>query len=285
MHYKSLHLVLALLVGASCLAGCGGPCPQGPIVPDSEGIAPKVDYAHLDKVLGRVVTRDGLVSRVALEESAKDLDAQLALLAITGPTATPALLASEDDRLAYWYNARAAWSMKLILSCNLKNKLDQPGALFEQQFKLDGRLMSLSDIDAILRADSDWRTMAAAPCVSLERAPMPQKAFGPQGIRSTIAERFNQFVADPNRFVVDVDNKRMIVPKLVWDMRSWLIEQYEQQYHTTGTHFLTSLLPYLHGSALRKVQDARGYEVQPRGRPLLLALAGKFDFWFNWPLH
>jgi hypothetical protein len=273
--YILITISLAHLAGCS-LANQGQ---GGPIIPNSIGLVPNVDFSRLDIVLSKVVTRDRLVSWIDLDENIGTLDAQLALLAITGPSASPSLLPTEESRLAYWYNARTAWALKLVKTAGLPREIANPAAFNGRQFKLDGKLMSLADIDAILAGDSCWQSVISAPCVCFERAALPRRAFQAENIRCCIAERFQEFIADNRRVVIDVDHSRVLVPPVIWPLRDGFIHQYEQDYHVTGTTFLTALLPHLTGDALRKMQDIAGYQVQLRPPPLHIALTGKFEFW------
>lgn len=244
------------------LAACGCQAPLPPVVLDSRGIQPAVRYDDLAYVLAEAVRRDGRVDAVHLRRSAERLDAQLRLLAVTGPTACPRLLPTADDRLAYWYNARAAWAMKLWLLADCPDEMSDQ-ALMLRPFPLDGRRMSLGQIDAILAAEDDFRVVAAAPCVTWQRAAPLRKPFGPQGIRQEVAQRFADLLDDPKRLVIDVDRKQVLVPPVLWQFRQAIIDHHEREYGTQGAALTTALLPCVSGSALRRLRDAVGYDCRP----------------------
>lgn len=265
-----LHVsTLALAIG---LAGCEPPLPPA-ITLDVKGLQPTAGYSSLDQVLQKTIDTEGLAWINALKNQEAALDSQIKLLSITGPTATPQLFATEEQRLAYWYNARCAWSLKLMLAAGCPEQFDRPVAFRGRPFPLDGRTMSLDAIDAVLSADGDWRTLAAAPGVSEQEAALPAKAFAAEGIREEIARRFQQFVASP-RFVVDVERKRVLAPPTLWALRGRLTRQYEQAYHTRDAKFQTALLPFLEGLSARKIRDAAGYSCLPLPQsPLRMAVA------------
>jgi hypothetical protein len=237
-----------------------------PVTLDAAGVAPRVDYAPLAKVLKKSVNKDGAVVLLGFNHCKDCLDAQLKLLAVTGPTVTPKLFPTAEDALAYWYNARAAWAIKLASLCD---DPDKAGAdqIEQREFPLDGRTMTLEKIDEILAGDADWRVVAAAPGVRADRADLPNEPFSPKTVREQIPQRMDEFIDTPTRFVIDVDSQRIFVPPVIWQYRQRLIDEYQSRYHTQDAMFSTALLPYVHGSAMRRLQDAVGYacvEASPR---------------------
>ena len=250
------------------VAGLGPGCvvrPRGLVALNAAAPTPAVDYGDLAAVLESVLDDDALIVPDALKQQAKRLDRQLARLAVTGPTATSDLLRTADDVLAYWYNARAAWSLKLIALADCPQRIRRT-ELLARPFRLDGREMTLAMIDGILAAEHDWRVLVASPGVLLQRAALPREPFEAGGIKAAIGRRVNEFVDDARRFVIDVSGQRILVPPVLWQFKDRLIDEYETKYGTTGAKFATALLPYLGGSALRRIQDTIGYAAVRAGR-------------------
>ena len=252
-----------------CPAACEQPAER--VVLETKGVRPELHYYDLAIVLERVVTDDGLVIPMALRQQADRLERQLALLAVTGPTATPAQLPTEADRVAYWYNARAAWAMKLADLCQCPKEMRR-GHLVDRAFPLDGRVMSLSAIDSELAEFEDWRVLVASPGVTLSRCRLPAEPFSAEDVHRRIDERLNQFIDDGKRFVVDVARKTVVVPPILWQYRDRLTAEYNRKYQTRGATFLTAMLPHTTGPAHRRLQDAIGYRCIPAGPSLLVAL-------------
>jgi hypothetical protein len=244
-------LVLPPLVG-----GCGG-TPVPPIALDTAGVTPAVDYSRLGRVLRAVVGDNGLARPDALKDHAGELQEQLKLLAVTGPTATPKLLPTHEDALAYWYNAHAAWSLELLLRSGCAKEIS-PAALLRRQFPLDGRTMTLEAIESLLAADEDFRTAVAVPGATLQDAALPTQPIAPKDIRRQIAERFSDFLADHERFVIDMDEREIRVPQVLWQFQQRLRQAHDERYHLTGTTLVTALLPYATGRAQLRLQDALG---------------------------
>ena len=77
---------------------------------------------------------------------------------------------------------------------------------------------------------------------------------------------------DEQRFVIDIERKRILVPPVLWQYRSRLIEAHHKTYATRGANLTTVLLPFVEGSAHRRLQDAIGYRCVKAGSSLLVAL-------------
>jgi hypothetical protein len=247
---------------------CGCQTMAEPVYLRGAPVEARLDYSNLGAVLKGAVKADGLLIPDALKKRCDVLDQQLALLQAVGPSSTPELLTTEDDRIAYWYNARASWAMKLSLVCDFPKRFARRD-LADRQFTLDGRPMSLARIDKLLARFEDWRVLVGAPGVTLSRAKLPAVPFGGSTIRKRIPERLNEFIDDPQRFVIDVQRKRILVPLILWQFRQTLIDSHAETYGAEGAGFATALLPYLEGAALRRIQDAVGYRAVPaRRRPL-----------------
>ena len=257
-------LVAGLILSAvlCALPGCG---PTRAVVLDTRGVRPEVDYGDLAAVLERAICEDGKLKPSALKEAVARLDAQLKLLAVTGPTVTPALLPRAEDRLAYWCNARAAWCMKLALSAGTPETL-RARELEDRPFPLDGRTMTLREIDAVLSAGHGWLATVAAPGVRAQRARLPGAPFTAASVRAELRKRFGQFIDDADRFVIDVEGRRILVPPVLCRFRSRLIEDYHKRNRTEGATLTTALLGWVTGSAHRRLQDAVGYTCAPARR-------------------
>jgi hypothetical protein len=259
----------------SILAGCSQP--PVAVELDVKGVRPAADYSNLAVVLHQAVDSQGQVLPDALERCADRLDAQLKLLAVTGPTATPALFARPDDRLAYWYNASAAWSMKLALLAKFPEEMN-PRELHHRPFPLDGRKMTLHEIRQLLQKEEDFRVALLAPCVCVQAGPLPATPLAGANVRQRIAEAFNRYVADPKRLVIVIEDRRILFPMGLWRVRDELIRRYDAQYGAPQATLATVLMPYVRGAALRRLQDAVGYREEPAQETGLLALPDKFDF-------
>ncbi len=263
------------IVLLSDLLGCVQP--PGPVELDVKGVRPAADDSNLAAVLRQAVDPQGQALPEALERCADRLDAQLKLLAVTGPTATPALFANPDDCLAYWYNASAAWSMKLAMLAKFPEEMDGR-ALHHRPFPLDGRKMTLHEVRQLLQKEEDFRVALLMPGVSVQDGPLPATPLAGADARRRIAETFNRYVADPKRLVIDIDRRRILFPPGLWRVRDALIRRYDARYGAEQATLSTALMPYVRAAALRRLQDAVGYREEPAQETGLLALPEKFSF-------
>jgi len=256
---------VALFLTPVLAAGCRPQVP-GPVELDTTGVEPKIDYTRLAEALAKTVNDKGQVVAEIARSRRDALTEQLKLLAVTGPTATPELLPAPADRLAYWYNARAAWAMELGLRSDFSEHSAGP-CILQRRFPLDGRMMTLCQIDSALCADGDFRTIVAAPGVHVDRARMPTEVFSSEDIHERIARRFEEFIDDPLRFEIRVDRKRIRVPAVLWDLRERLVARFQRDHNAAGANLVTVLLWHVNGSAHRRLQSAIGYRiVGPKGR-------------------
>jgi hypothetical protein len=240
-------------------AGCAG-SPVLPVRLDTAGVAPAANYEDLAFVLAKATNDKGYLDYDELKSDANRLEAQLKRLAVAGPTATPALFPTYESRLAYWYNARAAWAIKLALDADCPRDSLAPARLEERGFPLDGRGMTLDQIDALLLGNFDWREAAAAPCVRLHRPRLPQKPFAPEGVKADAALRLKEYLADDDRFIIDVDSKTIFYPPALWAARGRLKEEsYGGWAGAHGVTLNTTLLPYAGRIGELRLQSAIGY--------------------------
>jgi hypothetical protein len=134
--------------------------------------------------------------------------------------------------------------------------------------------MTLREIDALL-AHEGWQALVAAPDVLAQRAGLPADPFSAQDVRRRIAERLNEFVDDDGRVFLDVENRQLVFPPVLWQYRRQLLEQHRKDYGAAGATFTTALLPYVGGSAHRRLQEAVGYPCRPAAPSRALAVARK----------
>jgi hypothetical protein len=263
---------LVFLCAIGVLSGCSrqaSPVSLGP----SPVPQPRADYSDLSKVLAGALNSKGQLLPAKARELEPLLDRQLKLLSVTGPHASPELFAGadrDDKTLAYWYNARAAWAIKLAIVDGLNDTLGVQA--MKRSFVLDGRTMSLAEIDVALERQLGWRAAAAAPCVCLDAAGLPAQAFDAATVRQAVAERFNDFVGDPQRFVIDVPSRTVRVPEAIWRRRAAVEADYRSAGGATGANLVSALLPFTSGGAHRRLQDAIGYRIVPAQRRWLLVM-------------
>jgi hypothetical protein len=260
---------------AAMSAGCLGGLGTAPMELDLAGVERTADVSDLAAVLAVAVTEDGRVRPEALERLEGRLDAQLRKLAVGGPTAAPELYPTYAARWAYWYNARAAWSLKLAAEAGCPRRTC-PVTMCRRRFPLDGRSMSLEQIDRILlqeaRRSGDFRLAACAPGVLLSLGPMPDRPWSAAQFAGRLGEALDLLVLDRRRFVVDVAERQVRVPRMLWACRDMVLEQYETDYGTGQAALITALRPHAGPAARRRLEEGLGYAVVGQGRRAELAV-------------
>jgi hypothetical protein len=263
LEHRRLACLIIVLAAGLGLSGCELPAGEPMEMKlDTAGAEKRINFYPLSELLHRCVGSDGYLVPVRYEANRDLADRQLRQLAVTGPTATPELLADDDVRLAWWYNARAAWSMEIGMALR-KMDIDDVGVMNRVTFPLDGRRMTLGAIDGEIQSLGGFWAVICAPGVALCRAPLPENPLMGPGIHETIFERLNTFVDDPNRFEIDVASRSVKVPPLMWMFREKIIAAYRRKGGGPQASLLTALLWFVEGSPARRLQDAVGYAVQP----------------------
>jgi len=282
------RLKVIFLAAAISLVGCRPRKPAGefqPITLDTTDVAGKVDYSGLAAVLKAGVGPGGKLLPEKLKANAKMLEGQLMLMAVAGPKTRADLFAGEHSKLNYWYNARAAWSLRLMLTFSRERleaetkaskadkeetgeadrwKITDDGVSIEEfrnrSFPIDGRSMTLALMDSLIVEEFGFKAVVGEPGVSPVRAEIPTKPFNANNVAKLIDERFNGFLDDESRFVIDAASKRILVPPVLWQFRERLIADHRQKYRVTGASLTTALLPHVRLSPHRRLQDAVGYK-------------------------
>jgi len=244
------------------VAGCGND--PVPVRLDHAGVQPTSDVSDLAAVLSEAVTEDGRVKPADVQRLSDRLDSQLRRFALAGPTATPNLYPTDSSRWAYWYNARAAWSIKLAALSGF-HVSPRPQALRARPFQLDGRTMWLEQIDQILFAESkrtgDFRLASCAPGVCASYAPLPSKPYSAADFEGRLDEALDSLVLDERRFVLSVEDRQVRVPQMLWACNELIIQQYQQKYGPRSVSLITAIRPHLGRAARRRLDEALGYAV------------------------
>jgi len=251
----------AVLVCALAWAGCNGGARE-PVRLDLTGVEPTADVSDLAAVLDEAVDAAGRVVPQRLAKVSARLDAQLRRMALAGPTSRPELFPTYGDRWAFWYNARAGWSIKLAELAGFPRRVP-PAAMRARQFDLDGRKLSLEGIDEILLAEArrtgDFRLAACAPGVTVDCASLPKTPCAAADFAARMDEALSRLVLDERRFVLAVDERQVRVPPMLWDCRDLVAREYRRRTGSGDASFTTALSVHLSRLARRRLAQGIGY--------------------------
>ncbi len=272
---------VAVVSAALFAIGCGGGVDAKPILLNMTGAGASSDVSDLAAVLADAVDESGRLVPVALAGVRDRLDEQLRKMSLAGPTATPDLFSTDAARLAYWYNAHAAWSMKLADMAGCSQRVSPTAR--KRTFELDGREMSLEKIDSILldeaRRSGDFRLAACAPGAWVDYAPLPQKPFSAEGFDNRLDEALNRLVLDDQRFVVDVERRQVRIPPMLWSCRDMVVSWYRRRYGPCNVGLTTALRAHLDSLAQRRLDNTLGYAAVRQEARTELAVPGRKIFY------
>jgi len=268
----SLAVWLALFVaGGGCTPGAGTtPVAKAPATEDGS-----ITFDDLAVVLAAVVDQADRIDATALAVQLPRLQRQLRHLGRPWPANVSA--GRSDARLAWLYNARMAWSLKIVSdelrplngradTLYLPKSIDRK-RLLATEFHLAGAVATIEGIDRELAQYDDFRLAASAPCASDLAGPLAMEPFTAQTVRTQLPERFNHTFADNNRVVVDHDGRRLYLPPAMWAQVPLLTAQYNRRFNTHDATFPAAVGPYLDVRGRDRMADAMGYEVVPRTGP------------------
>ncbi|MDY7010177.1 MAG: hypothetical protein SVV80_05420 [Planctomycetota bacterium] len=270
-------IVIALLV-----IGCESGVEFGQVRLDPACERTPNGAADLSAIFAEAVDERGRLIPDALARVRDRLDEQLLKMSRCGPTATPDLFVTDEARLAWWYNARAAWSMKLADLAGCPRRRCSTAAR-ARTFPLDGREMSLEKIDSILlyeaRRSGDFRIAACAPGAWVDYAPLPKKPFTEKGFLDRLSVSFNRLVLDDQRFVIDVERRQVRIPPMLWSCRDMVISWYRRRYGPCQVSLTTALRSHLDHLAQRRLDNALGYSAVRQAARTELVIAGRKIFY------
>ena len=276
----TIRMTVTILAGAASIIGCNPKPTQralNPITIKTKNATARVDYSGLDTILKAAVKPDGEILPEKLRDNAKMLEGQLLLMTLAGPKTRADLFKNEHAKLNYWYNARAAWSLRLMLTFSKerletdKTKISEdtiwifnddgtPLETFNNRsFPIDGRSMTLALLDELLIEQFGFKAAIGAPGISPLRAAIPPKSFDANDSAKLIDERFGRLIDDEKRFVIDTPTRRILVPSILWRFREQIQTEHREKYGALGANLTTALLPLVKLSPHRRLQDAVGY--------------------------
>jgi hypothetical protein len=177
-----------------------------------------------------------LVDYGALAEDRTSLDRYLAQIAEIGPETEPERFPGKEHRLAYYLNAYNA----LVFEGVLRGYPDDgvvwagpvPGQRFfdEQKFRLDGRSVSLNQIEhQLVRANfGDARVHAALNCASLGCPRLPREPFEAERLDRQLDDAMVEFVSDHRFLRVDAGARTVFLSKIFeWFEEDFLADERE----------------------------------------------------------
>lgn len=255
---------------ATAAAGCAGPSADI----DLPAAAGPIGFDGLAVVLPAVITEDGLVDPTALAVHLPRLNRQLALLAQPWPEEVARPDGNNDARLAWLYNARLAWSLRIV--ARELRPIDGPDGLFglpdtidartflETSVPLNGGRTTLGGIDCELAAYDDFRIAACAPGVTDFFGPPVRAPFSAETVKSLLNERFAAYGRDPGRIVIDHDRKLLRPPPALAQFADRLTSD---RPGTGKPSLATALAGHLDARGRDRMEDALGYRVVVRVSP------------------
>ena len=205
-----MHPMRALATTGMCLlAGCSSISPmQTNSLPSAVAMRTSSTFDHsvLDRVLGLYVDDAGLVDYRGLAGAQGDLTTYIESLASTDPS----VLASDDERKAYWINAYNAITLAGILHYYPTRSIrDLPGFWQRITTNCGGQVVSLDQIEhEILRPMGDPHVHMAINCASMSCPKLANHAYTGAALEGQLDVAARAFLGSPQRNRFDSDGQR-----------------------------------------------------------------------------
>ncbi len=260
MHIRSTYIYYPAYIALSFLVipGCG---PRS--IQVSGEIAGRDGYARL---LSRIIVNEK-IDWTRLLENRRFLDEYLALLCKEGPETTPDRYPDRDSSLAYTLNSHNAMMLRSLIALAKDGEWPDrlPGNLDRRfHFPVDGRLRTPADMSeqAISQAGTDWRVRLALFSGRRVGPPLTRRPFLGDVLDMQLDQVTREALASDR--IVKIDHgmpTRLLLWRGLFDIREWLIADYEQRHQTTGATLLSVLLEWSPPFQRQTLNAAVGYSV------------------------
>jgi hypothetical protein len=220
---RTIHSVLrgTMLVIATLLAFCAVP-----------GIARAADFNHApwERVLQKYVNDQGRVDYAVLKANPAQLDAYAAALAARSPRSHPADFPTSESQLAYWINAYNALTVAGVVEnwrvTSVRKIGWLPFAFFRnKKFSVGGRLMTLDDIENILRKElREPRIHFAIVCASNNCRHLGRRVYTAENANALLDEAARAYGNVPRNLSIDATRNRATIPGIF----KWFREDFEE---------------------------------------------------------
>jgi hypothetical protein len=251
---------------AALLAGCVAPTilPRPELVPAKP--PERFDDSDWAEVLRRYV-RGGMVDYAGLAKDRQPLERFVAMISIVGPTATPHLFGTRQDRLCYWINAYNALAVRVVMERWPTQTIYDPLLPPVEQgywFKVDGQATNLAQLRQRAMDDSagDIRvlfTMCGAARGWPGLASMPYRPIMlEQQLRAAAAEAVGSLAL----VRVDHEQQALLVAQVIFSNQKVFLEWYQRRYGAAGATLLNALLALAEELDRQRLNAATGYEIK-----------------------
>ena len=154
------------------------------------------DHAIWDSIVRAYVTPEALVSYKALKEKSRpELDRYLAMVAMKWPDSM-----TQSGRKAALINAYNALMIRWVLdNYPVESVWRTKHPFTEARHTVDGRKMSLDDVETALRNMGDPRIHAAIVCASRGCPPLRREAYVESRLEAQLDDSTRSWLANPKR--------------------------------------------------------------------------------------
>jgi len=228
---------------------------------------PAQEYdASLFDALLRANVRDGRVNYQHIREHPDSLEAFLEHINFLGPQSQPDLFATSSAQTAYYLNAYNAGVIAAVIvedDRTTMHDIRQPPLDHSYRFRVDGRIVTLSDIRALARraAGDDCRVEFAMCDAAIGSPKLYNQAFDADRLPRQLIRLSQEAVADPQMVMVDHETQRLKVGMAIWSNKQAFIDTYKRETGSESGTVLNCLMHLATPARREYLNRATGFSV------------------------
>ncbi|MGQ9806820.1 MAG: DUF547 domain-containing protein [Chlorobiales bacterium] len=225
-------------------------------------MAQSFDHSLFDAVLKRHV-KDGKVNYQALKHD-KDFQTYLEQLS----KANPDMLATREEKIAFWINAYNAFTLKLIVDNYPVKSITEISALGKLTafigdspwkkdfFTINGKKMMLDKIEHEILRESfkEYRVHFAVNCASISCPILRPEAYTSESLNQQLNEQAKQFLKDTLRNRIDLKTKTIYLSKIF----SW----YQDDFSKSAGSLEKYLADYIDDEEIKRMLLNKEFKVE-----------------------
>ncbi len=270
----SLHTILVMrptrgirmLMGGVALVAAG--CAEPNVRPSMSLLPPTRPLIYADTDWAAVLqnhVREGLVDYSSLLANREPLERYYALIGQTGPTATPDQFSTRAATTAYWINAYNALVLRAVLErypVSTLYDLAMPRLEFDYTFRVDRRIMNLTEVEHHLLADSaqDARALLATSRAAMGTPRLTSEPFRADTLENQLARAAADALDNPNLLRIDHVSKSILVWQEILDHEQDFVDYWRLRRRVRSAYLYNVILDLSSIHRRRGLQSAVGYQ-------------------------
>ena len=252
------------VLGGIALCGCAPATIDLIYDPAPSGEIPQVFDDRAWATVLRENVKQELVDYGHLHEHSEPLEQYLRLIARVGPTCTPQLFKSPQDRLVYYINAYNAGVLRAVLVENIPTTMyptGRPSLDHRYRIRADGRLLTLHQLRAAAReaADGDPRVEFALCGAARGCPPLDDQPYRSPTLPRRLEELARETMGRSSMIQIDHQRQRLLLGHVIASRGESFVAHCARITNSAAPTLLSALLQMADGARRDWLNTAVGY--------------------------